>query len=101
MNKIMYEVNWHGNGEVFSHCTVTPIYIQRYGVLPGCSAPTITAKDKSGRVFNGSLEDYYETEAEAWESVKADIAESITQYERQVLEAQAQISAQRKFLAQL
>ena len=101
MNKVMYEVNWHWNDEVFSHCTVTPITILRHGVLPGCSVPTITAKDKQGRVFSGSLSNYYETEEEAWESVKRSLVESIVGHEEQLAEAQARLSAQREYLAEI
>lgn len=45
--KTMYEINWYykdNEQTKFSHCTVTPIEVLREGILPGCSAVSITAK---------------------------------------------------------
>lgn len=76
MNK-MYEVTWYYKNDVFSHCTVTPITILRRGVLPGCTAETITAKGVDGRTFQGCPRDFFETEADAWKDTVSSIKETI------------------------
>lgn len=78
--KTLYEINWHykDNGQTkFSHCTVTPITLVREGILPGCSAVSITAKGSDGRTFHGSPRDYFETEAQAWAQAKQDLIDTI------------------------
>lgn len=78
--KTMYEINWHykdSEQTQFSHYTVTPITILREGILPGCTAVSITAKDTNGRTFQGSPRDYFETEAQAWAHAKQDLIDTI------------------------
>ena len=80
MTKTMYEINWHykdSDQNQFSHCTVTPIEVLREGVLPGCSAVSITAKGSDGRTFQGSPRDYFESEAAAWAQVKKYLLDTI------------------------
>ena len=89
MTKTMYEINWHykdSGQNQFSHCTVKPITVIRESVLPGCTAVSITAKDSKGRTFQGSPEDYFETEAAAWEEVKQDLLATIVSYDKTVVE---------------
>jgi len=102
MGEIMYELNWHSyshaRGEVFDHCTVTPITVIRRDIQPGASRETITAEDSDGRRFTGDPKDYYETSEEAWKSAKLAISESLAQYEEQLLKLRADISSMRAFL---
>lgn len=89
MTKTMYEINWHykdSDQNQFSHCTVTPITVIREGILPGCTAVSITAKGSDGRTFQGSPKDYFETEAAAWEEVKQDILDTIVGYDKTMVE---------------
>lgn len=44
--KTLYEVNWHYNNDLLVCISVTPIKVLREGILPGCSAVSITAVDK-------------------------------------------------------
>ena len=86
--KTMYEINWHykdNEQTQFSHCTVTPITIIREGILPGCTAVSITAKDTNGRTFQGSPRDYFETEAAAWAAVKQDLLDTIESNDKTVI----------------
>ena len=101
MNKTMYEINWHLVDETFTHCTVTPITIIREGILPGCSLPSITAIDSEGNKFQGSPEDYYSTEKEAWEEVKAMLSESIRRGTEKIKELQEDLDTQEKYLDRL
>ena len=71
--KTLYEVNWFYHDGTFERCTVTPIKVIREGVLPGCSGVTITAIDVDGRQFQGSPENYFETEAAAWADVREEL----------------------------
>lgn len=82
MNETMYEVTWVTNDENFSHATVDKITIIRDGVLPGCSAPSITGIDRNGRKFLGSREYYFETPQAAWDSVIDDLKQTIEKNER-------------------
>lgn len=98
MNKTMFEVNWHYTNEVFSHCTVTPIRVIRQGVLPGCTGETITAIDGEGRKFQGSADNYFSSEKEAWESVANDLIDSLHLNVEQMREAANQTEAYIKHL---
>ena len=87
--KTMYEINWHykdSEQTQFSHCTVTPITIVREGILPGCSAPSITAKGSDGRTFIGSARDYLESEAAAWAEVKQDLLSTVQENDKRIKE---------------
>lgn len=102
--KTMYEINWHykdNEQTQFSHCTVTPITIVREGVLPGCSAVSITAKGSDGRTFQGSPRDYFETEAQAWDYVRKGLAAAVDDNEAYVEVLNAEVLAIRAFLATL
>ena len=101
MNKMMYEVNWHHTNDKFSHCSVIPITVIREGVLPGCTGVSITANDSRGNKFQGSPDNYYNTEAEAWASVKKDLAESVTSYEKQISSMARELATMREYLAKL
>ena len=85
--KTLYEINWHYTDKEqtkFSHCTVTPIEVLREGILPGCSAVSITAKDSEGRTFQGSPRDYFESEEAAWAQVKQDLIVTIQNNDEEV-----------------
>ena len=101
MNEVRYEINWHSSGDVFSRCTVTPITVIREGVLPGCSGVSITAISSDGHKFQGSPGDYFNTESEAWESVKKDLVEEIRGSEAQIKQQQRQLGAMINFLEKL
>lgn len=99
--KTMYEINWHEENGVFSHCTVMPITVIREGVLPGCTGISITAKDGEGRTFLASPDDYYATEEAAWEAVRIDLTRSVEAHEKQMAELQSHLTSQREYLAKL
>ena len=102
--KTMYEINWHykdNEQTQFSHCTVTPITIIREGVLPRCTAVSITAKGSDGRVFQGSPRDYFETEAAAWAQVKQDLLDTIENNDEEVAALKAETHCLFSFLITL
>ena len=102
--KTMYEINWHykdSEQTQFSHCTVTPISIVREGILPGCTAVSITAKDTNGRTFQGAPRDYFETEAAAWDRVRKGLAATADDNEAYIADLKAEVLAIRAFLATL
>lgn len=103
MNKIdvvktMYEVNWHYTNDTLTKITVTPITVLREGVLPGCKGMSITARDHTGRTFQGSPENYFDTEAKAWESARRDLQGTIDALEAEVTKATIEIDANFKVL---
>ena len=99
--KTMYEINWHykdSEQTQFSHCTVTPITVTREGILPGCTAVSITAKDSAGRTFQGSPRDYFETESAAWDNVRKGLAAMADDNEAYIADLKAEVLAIRTFL---
>lgn len=99
MQKVMYETNWHNTGEgVFIKHTVTPITVLRHGVLPGCSAPSITATDSRGNTFHGSIDNYFETEQAAHAAVKQDLIATLLALEQELKEAQCKANAIKAYL---
>lgn len=98
MNKIMYEVNWHYKNDVFSHCTVTPITVIREGVLPGCEGESITAIGADGRKFLGTAKEYFNTEVEAWGSVRLELLQAISARDREIEELTNENFTMHKFL---
>ena len=85
--KHLYEINWYyteNEQTKFSHCTVTPITVVREGILPGCSAVSITAKGSDGRTFQGSPRDYFVSEATAWAQAKQDLIDTIQHNDEEV-----------------
>ena len=101
MNKKMYAVNWHRVGDVFSHCTVTTITVTREGVLPGCTGVTITATDHEGRKFQGSPDNYHDTEAKAWAEVKVAMSETIRANESSIAKLVNETNALREYLTKV
>lgn len=104
MSKIMYAVNWHcreNDDNVFSHCTVTPITVLREGILPGCSAESITAKDSEGRVFHGTLNDYFVTEDAAWENISDVLKNAIESNDEAVVRLQEETRSMFIFLMKI
>ena len=102
--KTLYEINWHYKDDEqtkFSHCTVTPIEVLREGILPGCSAVSITAKGSDGHTFQGSPRDYFETEAAAWDRVRKGLAATADDNEAYIADLKAEVLAIRAFLATL
>ena len=100
----MYEINWHFTGaecNIFSHCTVTKIKITRHSILKGCSLPSITATDHKGDVFIGSLNNYLESEADAWREVRTLISFEIAVREARIEHSKAELAAYSTFLTQL
>ena len=85
----------------FSHCTVTPITVLREGILPGCSAPSITATSSDGHTFQGIVSDYFETEAAAWAQVKQALLDTIESNEKAIQDLKAEIDAVFEFLITL
>lgn len=101
MNKVMYEVNWHHANGKFSHCSVTPITVFREGVLAGCTGVTISAKDSSGRKFIGTPDNYYASEAEAWEAITAELAQCIASREKASADMASELATMREFFEKL
>ena len=102
--KTLYEINWHYKDDEqtkFSHCTVTPIEVLREGILPGCSAVSITAKGSDGRTFQGSPRDYFESEAAAWDRVRKGLAAMTDDNEAYIADLKAEVLAIRTFLGTL
>lgn len=102
--KTLYEVNWHYKDKqqtCFSHCTVTPIEVIREGILPGCTAVSITAVDMHGRKFNGTPNDFFASEQAAWESVRRDLLNTIASNEEELEIIKKEIHAMFKFLISL
>jgi len=102
MQKTMYEVVWISNEHgVTTHIRVEPITVIREGILPGCSAVTISAIDSSGDKFNGVPQDYFKSEAEAWESARADLNSTIELYEQRVAEHLESLKVMRSLARQI
>ena len=102
--KTLYEINWHYKDDEqtkFSHCTVTPIEVLREGILPGCSAVSITAKGSDGRTFQGSPRGYFESEAAAWDRVRKGLAATADDNEAYIADLKAEVLAIRTFLGTL
>ena len=102
--KTLYEINWHYKDDEqtqFSHCTVTPIEVLREGILPGCSAVSITARGGDGRQFQGLPRDYFETEAAAWDRVRKGLAATADDNEAYIADLKAEVLTIRAFLATL
>ena len=96
--KTLYEMNWHYNNDLLVCISVTPIKVLRDGILPGCSAVSITAVDKDGRQFQGCPQNYFETEEAAWKQATIELQETIASEERDVCEAQRRIEGLRNVL---
>ena len=102
--KTLWEINWHFKDSKqmeFSHCTVTPITVLREGILPGCSAPSITATSSDGHTFQGVARDYFETEVAAWAQVKQALLDTIESNEKAIEDLKAEIDTVFKFLITL
>ena len=99
MQKLMFEENWHWTDTgVFIKHTVTPITVIRHGILPGCSAPSITAIDSDGRVFLGSMSDYFETEQAAHDAVKESLKANLLGLEQEIKDTTLKANAIRLYL---
>lgn len=97
--KTLYEVNWHyDDNDTLVRISVSPVRVLREGILPGCSAVSITAVGSDGRQFQGCPRDYFETEDAAWAQAKKEIQETITSAEQAVVEAQRRIEGLRSVL---
>ena len=102
--KTMWEINYHWNDDAFSHYSVTPIKILRQGILAtfsGCSKESITAISSDGRHFQGSADNYYNTESDAWEKVKIDLEKAIVDKEAQIKKITVEIDSWKKLLTEL
>lgn len=102
--KTMYEINWYytdNEQTKFSHCTVTPIEVLREGILPGCSAVSITAKGSDGHTFQGSPRDFFETEAQAWAQARQHLIDTIESNDEAVAELKAETHRLFSFLITL
>lgn len=99
MIKTLYKVNWHYSNDLLTHISLSPIKVLREGILPGCSAVSITAVGSDGRQFQGSPRNYFETEEAAWARIKTEIQEAITSEEQAITEAQKRIKILRGILS--
>ena len=96
--KTLYEVHWHHSDDTLVRISVTPIKVLREGILPGCSAVSITAVDSNGHQFQGCPQDYFETEEAAWKQAKIELQETIASEEHDIREAQRRIEGLRNVL---
>jgi len=97
--KTLYEVNWHyDDNDTLVRISVTPIKVLREGILPGCSAVSITAVDSNGRQFQGCPQDYFETEDAAWAHAKEELQKTLASAEQAVDETQRRIESLRSVL---
>lgn len=101
MKKTMYEINWHYRGRRFSHCTVTEITVIWQGFLPGREGSSITAIDSKGERFQGSPDDYFDTEEGAWEAVMNDLQATLEASEEKVEELQAGALVLKEYLEKI
>lgn len=102
MQKTMYEVVWTTNDQdEFVGVTVEPVTVTRGSVLPGCSADTVTVVDARGDRFLSLLDRYASTEAEAWESARADLNSTIELYEQRVAEHLESLKVMRSLAEQI
>lgn len=96
--KTLYEVNWHYDNDTLVRISVTPIRVLREGILPGCSAVSITAVDSDGRQFQGCPRDYFETEDAAWTQAENELRETLASAEQAMYETQRRIEGLRSVL---
>lgn len=102
MQKTMYEVVWTTNDQdEFIGVTVEPVTVTRSGVFPGCSADTVTVVDARGDKFLSLLDRYASTEAEAWESARADLNSTIELFEQRIAEDQEALEVMRALAEQI
>lgn len=102
MQKTMYEVVWTTNDQdEFIGVTVEPVTVIDEGALPGCVATTITVKDARGQKFLSLPGQFSATEAEAWESARADLNSTIEAYEQRVAEDQESLKVMRTLAEQI
>lgn len=73
----------------------------RESVLEGCSLPTITTRDPLGRVANSSLDMFHETEEEAWDTIKMDVASEIMDKESEIESLQRELQALKDYQSSL
>lgn len=97
--KTLYEVNWHYDNDTFARISVSPIKVLREGILPGCSAVSITAVAKDGHRFQGCPQYYFETEEAAWKQATIELQEAIASEQRGICEAQRRIEGLRSVLS--
>lgn len=74
--EVLYKINGHDSNGKLTY-TVTPIRVVRRGIAEGCSAESIDAIDHDGRRFCGDPNNYYKTEADAWERIRTNLLDSI------------------------
>lgn len=102
MQKTMYEVVWISNENyATTHIRVEPITVIHEGILPGCSAVTISAIDSRGDEFSGVPQNYFKSEAEAWEAARADLNSTIGVYEQRVAEGLEALKVMRSLAEQI
>ena len=97
--KTLYEVNWHyDENDMLVRISVFPIRVLREGILPGCSAVSITAVGSDGRQFQGCPRNYFETEDAAWAQAKEALQETLVLQEQVMYEAKRRIEGLRSIL---
>lgn len=97
----LYDAKFFENDDGSFCCRVDPIRVIRRGILPGCSAESITAIGVDGRQFLSSPENYFTTEAKAWASIRKDILEGIKDSKETLEEIRLNISQLEKTLSQI
>ena len=97
--KTLYEVNWHYDNGTLVRISVSPIKVLREGILPGCSAVSITAVAKDGHQFQGCPQYYFETEEAAWKQATIELQEAIASEQRGICKAQRRIEGLRSVLS--
>lgn len=74
--EVLYKINSHESDGKLTY-TVTPIRVVRRGIAEGCGTESIDAITHDGRHFCGNPNDYFKTEAEAWERIRANLIDGI------------------------
>lgn len=101
MKRTMFEMTFVRRNEILTGIEVNPITVIREGILPGCSAPTITAKDKDGNQFYGNPDDYFDTEQQAWNAAIELLNARVNSCENELIKLQNQFENDKKLLTML
>lgn len=93
VKNILYRINQHRSDGILSHYTVTPIRITRRSILPDCTLESIDAVDADGRKFQGNPDNYYVTEAAAWDAIRSDLIDAVAHREQKIKDMRAELKA--------
>lgn len=88
--KTLFEVRWReDNAGKLTACDILPITVLREGILPGCTAVSITFRDSEGRIARGTPGDYFPTREVALAATAEELQQTITSLEDEAAELTA------------